>query len=111
MFVLAVSVIVLGAGVAFVSKSTEQLPLDTTVKLLSCDPNFYTDKQVRISIDGMMTEKDILMYKTLANQSPIVICRFNQPLPDKLPKYVIGTCIGRKGSAVEVINCTLSDKD
>jgi len=108
-FVIAVGIILGAAIVTHVSlKNAEQPPMETRVRLLLCDPEFYQGRKVKIPTEGMERIDDKLVYRIQADKPPVVICNITPS--DQLPTYVIGICDRRPDGVMMLNNCNFSDR-
>jgi hypothetical protein len=78
-----------------------------TCPILDCDPDFFKDSEVAVKTDGMQPgdAPNELVYRKRADHPPVVVCRFKGPVPEKLPAYLVGLCLGRRGLAVLLVDC------
>lgn len=104
---MALAIVLCTAGiVAVVRTAPEPTPPEVTPVVLDSDPRFFEGRTVRLKTSGMEPTDDprVWVYRKLAGQPPIVLIRLEHPHKE-LPGYVVGSCIGRHGTAVTVVNC------
>lgn len=82
-------------------------PIEVTPRLLDCDPDFYSQQNVRLKTEGFEPgeQANELRFRRRDDQPYVVILRFKEKVPDKLPKFVTGTCHGRVNGMVFVVDC------
>lgn len=113
MVFLVVAILLCTAGIVNVAQrdAENRKPIDVSPRALYCDPEFYENLVVRISVEGFQPGEHPLqiVYRSRPELSPIVACELKSSLLDK--KYVRGKVGRRKEgtSTVVVINCVPSD--
>lgn len=100
---LVLSMLLLGIATRIPQKPP--CPVAVSSLALNADPAFYHDTLIQLSTNGMQTTANPkeLVYRKLADGTPVILCRFNKPLPNPLPKFIVGVCHGRHGDSVLVI--------
>jgi hypothetical protein len=94
---------------AVVRERTEPspFPVECTPRLLIAQPDFFSGRRVRVRIEGCERLSDSQVgYRARADGPFLVLLRFSAPVPEPLPKYVLGECTEtREGEIVVVENC------
>lgn len=84
-------------------------PVDTSVRIVTSEPEFYKGRVVRLSSDGFEArDEHSLVYRKRAGTDPVVVATFVKPVPDPRPKRFTGLCEVRDG-VVHLSGCTPSE--
>jgi hypothetical protein len=87
------------------NKMNTRLPPETTPRLLDCDPDFWTGRDVKVRTDGLERVGDELHFRRATDRPACVVIRFRDKPPEKVPATLAGFCHGRIGDAVLVTDC------
>lgn len=109
--VITLAVLLGTAGVVNVVVKNRPIdaPVDTSVRLLTSEPEFYRGRIVRLSAEGFEAkDARTLVFRTRAGVEPSVVASFTKPVPDPRPKKFTGLCEVRDG-VVYLSSCAGSD--